>query len=101
MSRLVRDLLESLAQCVFTRFELLDVCLQILTHPLDTRECPLAGERGLRHIIVLGIQLLLVRLLTRAMVPSGLNRMSFATRTYWSRDVPSFPWKKYVKICTF
>ena len=62
MSELVRDLLESLAQCVFTRLELLDVRLQILTHPFDTRECPLAGERGLRLIIVLGIQLLLIRL---------------------------------------
>ena len=52
MSGLVRDLLESLAKRVFTLLEVLDVRLQILTYPFDTRECPLAGERRLRPVIV-------------------------------------------------
>ena len=62
MSTLVRHLLEPLTKRVLTLLELLDVRLQVVTHTFDTRQRPLAGERGLRPITVLGVQLLFVRL---------------------------------------
>lgn len=62
MSTLVRHLLEPLTKHVFTFLELLDVRLQVVTHTFDTCQRPFAGERGLRPITVLGIQLLFVLL---------------------------------------
>ena len=59
---LVRDLLEPLAEGVLTFLELFDVRLEVLTYALDAGEGPLAGERGLRSIALLRVQLLLVGL---------------------------------------
>jgi hypothetical protein len=42
--------LESLTERVFTLLELLDVCLQVITHTFDTRQRSLAGERALASI---------------------------------------------------
>ena len=51
MTVLVRHLPEPLAKRLFTRFELLDVGLQVLIHTLDARERPLAGQRRLRPVV--------------------------------------------------